>query len=108
MEGVVMNYTVAKITQDCDFDTVQVPKLVIQLDADGQNVVDPVTGQPVWIPATMQTDLNVVGVTESKYMMRWLDATGAQITEAAYQAAIASGSSGVYRAAFVGCTYHCG
>ena len=129
------SYTVAKITCDCDFGNLQQPVYIVQTDENGKNVIDAATGQPIWIQQTLtimvdpntgipplpqqpnadgsfplQQDLipYTTLVTESKYKMRWLDGNGTQITEQEYAASISAGSLGVYRAAFVGCTYHCG
>ena len=126
-------YTVAKVTCDCDFTAPQQPVYRIQVDADGLNVTDATTGHPVWVPATRTvyvdaaTGLVVVPpvdprvadaskvelvareepVTEAKYQMRYLDADGEQTSEAEYAKRVAEGVP-AYRAAFVGCTYHCG
>ena len=55
----------------------------------GANVLDE-RGNLIWEDKT--------GEYEPPYKLRFLDATGAQTDEA----------NCVYRAAFVGCTYHCG
>jgi hypothetical protein len=42
------------------------------------------------------------------YQMRYLAADGSQMSREAYDAATAADSNAkVYRAAFVGCSYHC-
>jgi hypothetical protein len=108
---VFQNFTVAKATCDCDFTNPRQPIYVVKTDAQGLNVVDPVTGQPVWIQqsATITADQvpQMTLLTQPTFQMRWLAATGTQITEDAYAASLAEGTP-VYRAAFVGCTYHCG
>ena len=81
------NYTVAKITMDCDFNPVTQPIRVIRKEM-GNNVLDE-HGQLQWI----ETD-----ETEKAYKIRYLDADG-NITDEA---------NAVHTAAFVGCTYHCG
>jgi len=83
------NYTVAKITMDCDFDPVTQPIQVIKKGEDGVNVLDE-HGQLQWEDHPTET--------EKAYKIRYLDALGAQTDEA----------NCVHRAAFVGCTYHCG
>jgi len=83
------NYTVAKITMDCDFSPVSQPIEVIKKDEDGKNVLD-AHGQIQWENHTTET--------EKAYKIRYLDASGAQTDE----------SNAVHIAAFVGCTYHCG
>ena len=81
------NYTVAKITMDCDFHPVTQPIRVIRKEM-GNNVLDE-HGQLQWI----ETD-----ETEKAYKIRYLDADG-NITDE---------TNAVHIAAFVGCTYHCG
>jgi hypothetical protein len=83
------NYTVAKITMDCDFDPVTQPVQVIKKDEDGENVLDE-HGQIQWEDHATET--------EKAYKIRYLDASGVETDEA----------SAVHKAAFVGCTYHCG
>jgi hypothetical protein len=83
------NYTVAKITMDCDFSPVSQPIEVIRKDEDGKNILD-AHGQIQWENHTTET--------EKAYKIRYLDASGAQTDE----------SNAVHIAAFVGCTYHCG
>ena len=72
------NYTVAKITIDCDFNPQMVPKRIIQKDADGKNVLD----------ANGNLILEDSNEMISQYEVKTLD-DGAKV-------------------AFVGCTYHCG
>ena len=83
------NYTVAKITMDCDFDPVTQPIQVIKKDEDGENILDD-HGQIQWEDHPTET--------EKAYKIRYLDADGVETDEA----------SAVHKAAFVGCTYHCG
>jgi len=141
LPGVFQNFTVAKITCDCDFSAPQKPVLVIQTDENGLNVVDPVTGWPVWVQQTVTVLIdpatNVVAnvteqrslitdpvafqtwfdslvsteevATEATYKMRYLLADGTHISEAEYTANLAVVPAiPCFRAAFVGCTYHCG
>ena len=83
------NYTVAKITMDCDFEPVTQPVQVIKKDEEGENILDE-HGQIQWEDHPTET--------EKVYKIRYLDADG-NITDEA---------SAVHKAAFVGCTYHCG
>ena len=84
------NYTVAKITMDCDFEPATQPVQVIKKDEEGENILDEY-GQIQW-------ENDPSGATEKAYKIRYLDADG-NITDEA---------SAVHKAAFVGCTYHCG
>jgi len=82
------NYTVAKSTMDCDFEPEKLPVQVILKDDDGNNVLDSY-GRLQW----MDTDR-----TEPEYRIRYLDVSGVPTDEA----------NAVHKAAYVGCTYHCG
>ena len=83
------NYTVAKITMDCDFEPVTQPIQIIKKDEEGENVLDE-HGQIQWEDHPTET--------EKAYKVRYLTADGTQTDEA----------NTVHIAAFVGCTYHCG
>jgi hypothetical protein len=85
----LMNYTVAKITMDCDFEPMTQPIQIIKKDEEGENVLDE-HGQLQWEDHPTET--------EKAYKVRYLTADGTQ-TEV---------SNAVHIAAFVGCTYHCG
>ena len=83
------NYTVAKITMDCDFEPATQPIQIIKKDEESENVLDE-HGQIQWEDHPTET--------EKVYKIRYLDDSGAQTDEA----------NAVHIAAFVGCTYHCG
>ena len=83
------NYTVAKITMDCDFDPVTQPVQIIKKGEDEENVLDE-HNQIQWEDHPTET--------EKAYKIRYLDASGVETDEA----------NAVHTAAFVGCTYHCG
>ena len=85
----LMNYTVAKITMDCDFEPATQPIQIIKKDEEGENVLDE-HGQIQWEDHPTET--------EKAYKVRYLTADGTQTDEA----------NAVHITAFVGCTYHCG
>jgi hypothetical protein len=85
----LMNYTVAKITMDCDFEPVTQSIQHIKKDETGENILDE-HGQIQWEDHATET--------EKAYKIRYLDVSGAQTDSA----------NVVHIAAFVGCTYHCG
>jgi alpha-tubulin suppressor-like RCC1 family protein len=113
-EPYLCNFTVAKVTMDCDFSAPLVPQLGLRMDDMGNNALD-ADGQVIWDPV-----LDADGVTvclEGAYRTRHFLATPdgvAEVTPEEYVAAEAAAvaASGTaftgYRAAFVGCTYHCG
>jgi alpha-tubulin suppressor-like RCC1 family protein len=112
-EPYLCNFTVAKVTMDCDFSAPLVPQLGLRMDDMGNNALD-ADGQVIWDPV-----LDADGVTvclEGAYRTRHFVAAPdgvAEVTPEEYAAAeAAAAADGVtfigYRAAFVGCTYHCG
>jgi hypothetical protein len=91
------NYTVAKITMDCDFNPADVPIQVIKKKDNGENDLDK-NGFIQWEDHPTYT--------QKAYNIGYLAADGTHIipdTEGTYDEA-----NVVYRTAYVGCTYHCG
>jgi hypothetical protein len=131
---ILKNYTVAKLTMDCDFSQpyVEVQEVKkdeygnVVLDSDGSPVYETVTTntRTVRDPATGESTTETldvpVPVTEPAYEMRWLslemDTDGVTVTSTSliskeeYEKRKAEGdvSAKLVRAAFLGCTYHCG
>jgi len=106
-DDLLHNYTVAKITMDCDFEPElrmkQQIKRIANEDGSYENVLDQF-GRVEWEP---MLDNNGKVIMELPYKMRYLDAKGETITKKDYEQLILDGKE-AYRAAFVGCTYHCG
>ena len=109
-DDLLHNYTVAKITMDCNFEPNQIPKREIKkvasldnADAQTMNALDD-HGRIIW--ETLYDDAGSP-VMENAYKVRYLKADGTQIDQAEYELLKAQNAE-VYRAAFVGCTYHCG
>jgi hypothetical protein len=88
-DDVLHNFTVAKITMDCDFEPATQPIQIIKKDEEGENILDE-HSQIQWEDHPTET--------EKAYKIRYLDVSGAQTDEA----------NAAHIAAFVGCTYHCG
>jgi hypothetical protein len=88
------NFTVAKITMDCDFTNPQRARLVIKRNMDGVAVLDNF-GNMIWEDS---------GEWEDSYEMRHITYDGKILTREEYN----TSTELCYRAAFVGCTYHCG
>jgi len=104
------NYTVAKITMDCTFEPEEVPKkkikkqeVIIEEQVTYENVLDDM-GRLSWEQAC---DKEGNPIYESAYRMRYLLPNGDQISKREYNHKKSKGEE-VFRAAFVGCTYHCG
>lgn len=100
-EPYVCNYTVGKSTMDCDFNPPMIPVMRLQKDHNRNNVLSSTDGMPVYVPVI---DADGAPVEEPAYTVRYLRANGTLITEEEY----AGSSEPVFRAAFIGCTYHCG
>lgn len=110
-DDILHNYTVAKITMDCNFNPQLQPKEVIlkeaAVDTSGnyyhKNVLD-ANGEIQWTPETSNAG-NIV--QEYPYERRFLDVQGNRLTQEEYDTKLANGEQ-VFIAAYVGCTYHCG
>jgi len=87
-DDTIKNYTVAKITMDCDFNPPDQPIQIIKKDENGINVLDEY-GRLQWEDSEK---------TEKMYSLRYLTIDGVQTDQA----------NVVWTAAYVGCTYHCG
>jgi hypothetical protein len=87
-DDILHNYTVAKITMDCDFNPVDLPVQVIKKKENGANDLDQY-GRIQWEDTEQ---------TEKSYHLRYLTTDGTITDEA----------NAVWTAAYVGCTYHCG
>ena len=97
------NYTVAKITMDCDFTNPLKPKYIIKKDSDGNNILDE-NGYLIW---DYDLDENNQIVYENSHDIRYLLPNGTIISKQEYDDYLTQNIE-VYIAAFVGCTYHCG
>ena len=102
-DDILHNYTVAKITRDCDFTQREEPKIMVQYD-NSDNMLYDDEDQIVW---GENTDASGNVITQLPYKIRHLDPSGNIITEEEYNTKIAA-SEEAYIAGFVGCTYHCG
>jgi alpha-tubulin suppressor-like RCC1 family protein len=128
IDDCIRNYTVAKITMDCDFNPPLIPDQTLCKDAIGNNILDEkgmptystVLTPPIYSQAITTVDVGTGTISNPEqtlidaggqpvlspaYKMRYLNLDGSQITEEEYNAAE---TTQVYKAAFVGCTYHCG
>ena len=102
-DDILHNYSVAKITMDCDFNPVKQYKQKIKkiLDVSGNE--------------TLENDLDNNGIIqwinsstkEYPYTIRYVDSLGKSIAKQTYTKKLKNNEK-VYICAFVGCTYHCG
>jgi hypothetical protein len=139
------NYTVAKVTMECDFTAPLIEVMEMKKDESGKVVLDE-HGMPIWEVVMKQQSPSVEGDAEpstttepsgeaepssdepslegtegtegpegtsvgpkleAAYKMRYLLPDGTIIDKATYESRMAE-SLPAFRAAFVGCTYHCG
>ena len=110
-DDILHNYTVAKITMDCDFNPQLQPREIIlkkeALDASGNTIYENVLDDNGMIQWTPELDSYGNVVQECPYNLRYLDLSGNRYTKDEYDNKIANNEE-LYIAAYVGCTYHCG
>jgi len=110
-DDILHNYTVAKITMDCDFNPQSQPKEIIlkqeTLDASGNTIYENVLDDNGMLQWTNELDGSGNIVYEYPYNLRYLDLSGNRYSKDDYDTKIANNEE-VYIAAYVGCTYHCG
>jgi hypothetical protein len=118
-DEIMRSCTVAKLTMSCDFDPPMVEVMVPSKDEFGNNILD-ADGQMTWktVSNTVVADDGTVTTTtsmEPAYDMRYLAVTGEGdgttvefILKEEYEKRKDAGATGLWRAAFLGCTYHCG
>ena len=118
-DGLLHNYTVAKITCECDFSITQIVKQKLKVitttiekgntptDEEGKTITEidyDANGNVQY-----EDDLDENGNQQMIYPLdtRFLLPDGSQITETEYNTKLGNGET-VYIGCFVGCTYHCG
>ena len=110
-EGILTNYTVGKITCNCDFSLTKISKQKLKVTsilADGvlKTNIDYDSNGNVQFEDDLDSNGNQQIVY--KYETRFIDANGNKLTdESDYTTRLDNGEN-VYVACFVGCTYHCG
>jgi hypothetical protein len=108
---ILCNYTVAKITMDCDFNPQLQPKEIIlkqeSLDASGNTIYENILDVNGMIQWTNELDTSGNIVYEHPYNLRYLDLSGNRYTKHEYDIKLTDVEE-LYIAAYVGCTYHCG
>jgi alpha-tubulin suppressor-like RCC1 family protein len=104
-DDLLHNYTVAKMTMNCDFNPPMINTVQLVQDSLGNNVLDPDTRWPTY---SQVLDSTGAQVTEQKYKTRYVLADGTCTTKDEYNNLNAATPGSAFVAAFVGCTYHCG
>jgi len=87
-----MNYTVGKITMDCNFNPVMEQSMVYNEETEQYEPEKNENGHNIMLP---------------EYEMKYTKLDGTLINKVDYELLQGQGQS-VYKMAFVGCTYHCG
>ena len=95
-DNLLHNYTVAKITMDCDFNPEYVEVKTLKKDKDSEELIKELV---------YDNENNLM--YEYRYMLRYIRKDGEIIDESTYRLELSNGLE-VYKMAFVGCTYHCG
>jgi len=103
-DDIMRNYTVAKITMACDFNPQVVAKQKLKTK---EIVVDEVTSTVNDLDENGMIQVVADEGEEYEYEVRYLLSDGTQITREEHCSLQGQGEA-VYKAAFVGCTYHCG
>lgn len=100
------NYTVAKITHDCNFTTQTIVKQKVRVTGSGDTqALDFDSSGNIQFTDDLDSDNNQQLVYP--YETRFLSSDGTEITLDEYNTQN-SNNEDVYIACFVGCTYHCG
>jgi len=112
-EGTLKNYTVAKITCDCDFSLNKIVKQKLKVIITTETYEETRTIQNIDYDENgdvqFEDDLDENGNQQMIYPLdtRFLLPDATQITKEEYNVKLEAGEE-VYIACFVGCTYHCG
>ena len=109
-DDLLHNYTVAKLTCDCNFSTTKIVKQKLKVTSTTSNgVTTTAIDYDSNGDVQYENDLDENNNQQMVYPLdtRFLQADGTQITESDYTTRLGNGES-VYIACFVGCTYHCG
>ena len=118
-DDLLHNYTVAKITMDCDFAPQLIHQNKLKLDASGNPTLDEATqefefelaydesGNPVM---EEEYDMKYVQINTSNYVVYNDAALTEEFLRYDHDFAVAQPAlvGQVFKMAFVGCTYHCG
>lgn len=97
---VLHNYTVAKITMNCDFNPQNKERKYkeIEINKNGEEVVI------IKSEKTLKDNI----IKDKEYELKYVKKTGELITEEEYNTEYVLDNTSVYKIALVGCTYHCG
>ena len=103
-DDLLHNYTVAKITMDCDFNPSIRSKRKVILQENSEGELDAVVDSNGYFQWEDIEDEN-----EYSYEIKYIRLNGTIITKEVYdQEKAVDSNAQVYKMAFVGCTYHCG
>ena len=96
--NILYNYTVAKITMDCDFtNQLRIKQQLVTIEENDETFTE--------LENVIDDDGN--DVYENSYDVRYLMSDGSEIDETEYNTR-KDNNEDVYIATFVSCTYHCG
>ena len=110
-DDLLHNYTVGKITMDCDFNPeyVEVKRIKTEKESlmfkDNKDNKDNLESSELIEELVYDDDNNIM--YEYRYMLKYIRLNGDIIDKLTYEIELSSNLE-VYKMAFVGCTYHCG
>jgi hypothetical protein len=101
-DDLLHNYTVAKITMNCDFNPNYIP--LQKMKTDGTNILFNENNDIIY---EYEYDLNSNIKYDYEYDLKYIRLNGDIIDKTTYDLELSKNMK-VYKIAFVGCTYHCG
>lgn len=97
---ILHNYTVAKITMNCDFNPQKKERKYKEKETNNN-------GEEILTLKSEKTIKENI-IEDKEYELKYVKITGELITEEEYNTEYAVDNTSVYKLALVGCTYHCG
>jgi hypothetical protein len=101
-DDLLHNYTVAKITMNCDFNPNYIP--LQKMKTDGTNILFNENNDIIY---EYEYDVNSNIKYDYEYDVKYVRLNGDIINKTTYDLELSKNMK-VYKIAFVGCTYHCG
>ena len=101
-DDLLHNYTVAKITMNCDFNPNYIP--LQKMKTDGSNILFNQNNDIIY---EYEYDVNSNIKYDYEYDLKYIRLNGDIIDKNTYDLELSKNMQ-VYKIAFVGCTYHCG
>lgn len=104
VQGLIVGEKNEKIYQEAIDISIQSIRTETTTETVQRHKIDE-NGNYVWREVV---DSEQIPVLKPEYEMRWIDSSGSLLSREEYDRRKSEGDMNVWRAAFVGCTYHCG